>query len=73
MGITSTMSAFLFCGPSPVPFWFPSPFTEGNYKANALVSPLILQVYTPSPVQAIQKSFSIPPKIHALHKHFHIT
>jgi hypothetical protein len=52
----------------------PGPLAEGNSQANALVSPLILQVDNSSPVnQAIQSHSQFHQNSRALRKHFHIT
>jgi hypothetical protein len=52
----------------------PGPLAEGNCQADALVSPLILQVNTTSPVnQAIQSHSQFHQNTRALRKHSHIT
>jgi hypothetical protein len=52
----------------------PGPLAEGNCQADALVSPLILEVDTSSSVkQAIQSHSQFHQNSRALCKHFHIT
>jgi hypothetical protein len=52
----------------------PGPLAEGNCQANALVSPLILQGDTLSPVnQTIQSHSQFHQNSRALRRHFHIT
>jgi ribonuclease HI len=52
----------------------PGLLAEGNCQADSLVSPLILQVDTSSPVnQALQSHSQFHQNSRALHKHFHIT
>jgi ribonuclease HI len=51
----------------------PGPLAEGNCQADALVSPLILQVDNSPVNQAIQSHSQFHQNSRALHKHFHIT